>query len=319
MKSLRSGLLTVICLALLLFCGCVSNPESGSSGKVRDPSEESVYASRSADEVEEALNRELQAALDAKEAKQIWAADFFSETRREARLWHYTVLDCAKHYPELQTLLFPEAKVTKKQATDGDGSRLELKLDRAKLTCIFDTRNVRFTGLTAKQFKELFPKATDWAADLTGLELREWTGFDRNIISAYCVYTGAVDGIPIGAMTFGRVSGKLEPGHGLWLSSTGMELRLPISVGEEAGTVKLFDRFSPEELRMTAEFNFDPSSPVVEVYRSCELCYLIHEQKELLVPAWWVKGTRYDYETGKKTAFEMVFDAETGSIYTPGG
>ena len=41
--------------------------------------------------------------------------------------------------------------------------------------------------------------------------------------------------------------------------------------------------------------------------------------KGLLVPVWWVKGIRYNYETGDATGFEIVYDVETGSRYNMGG
>ena len=99
------------------------------------------------------------------------------------------------------------------------------------------------------------------------------------------------------------------------LNNFGLDIWMPIIVGEAVRTVRLDDLFSPEEIRMTAEFIFNPAAPVIEVYRSCELSYLIDEQKGLLIPVWWVKGTKYNYETGKEAAFEMVFDAESGELY----
>lgn len=275
---------------------------------------------RGGEPTDAALEAEIQAALEAKQPKQLWAADFFLETRQELPVLQYSAApDLTACYPELLELLLPDAAISKKKVSPDGTVQVRLKQGRTEIICNVYTGMISINGVTSGQAAELFPKAEAWFAEKTGLELREWEGSFR-LGSAYRAAVGTVDGVPIGPLScdsFG--TNRLDQGHGVWLNNTGVELLGPILVGEELRTVKLFDSFSPEELRMTTEFNFNPDEPVIEVYRSCELCYLIHEQKGQLLPVWWVRGTRYDYESGTETPFEMVFDAETGGMYDFGG
>ena len=291
--------------------GTAISPITSSNETEQDP--------HTVETADDAFEAEIQAALEAKQPKQIWAEDFFPETREEVLILRFTVLDCTALYPELIELLFPDATVTKKSGSPDGVFQVQLKQGRTSIRCTCDTSSIIISGLPSKQMKELFPKAADWVAEKTGSELHEWTGYDRYRLPAYLVYTESAGGLAIGAMKNSQLTGRLHPGHGIALDNATLTISLPISVGEAVGTVGLFDQFSPEELQMTLEFNFDPNEPVIEVYRSCELCYLIHEEKGLLIPVFWVKGTRYDYERGTETAFEMVFDAETGSVYELGG
>ena len=283
------------------------------------PSNETEQDSHTVETADDAFEAEIQAALEAKQPKQIWAADFFPEIREEVPILRFTASDCTALYPELIELLFPDATVTKKSGSPDGVFQVQLKQGRTSIRCTCDTSSIIISGLPSKQMKELFPKAADWVVEKTGSELHEWTGYDRYRLPAYLVYTESAGGLAIGAMKNSQLTGRLHPGHGIELDNATLTISLPISVGEAVGTVRLFDQFSPEELRMNAEFMFSADAPVIEVYRSCELCYLIHEEKGLLIPVFWVKGTRYDYERGTETAFEMVFDAETGSVYELGG
>lgn len=265
-----------------------------------------------------ALDAKLQDALATKEPKQLWAEDLFPENKEEVSVWHFSRLDCTALCQELLEQLFPDANNYREQHS-ADCKIVTLKIHRAEIMCTADTSDIRIRGLTSNQIKELLPVATKWFTDRTGLELREWQGHNMSLIPASRVYTDSVDGHPIGVLKTLPVSNKLDGTHGLQVASQGINICSPILVGEQAGTVRLWEQYSPEELRMTAEFSFDTEKPVVEAYRSCELCYLIHEQKGLLIPVWWIKGTQYNYETGKETAIEMVVDAETGSFFDFGG
>ena len=288
--------------------GSAIPPATAINGATQEP--------HTAETADPALEAEIQAALAAKEPKQIWAENFITETRKEATIWRFTSLDCTALYSELQELLFPDVSKAKKISNPDGSFQMQLKQGRTTIICNCDSVSINILGITSKEAKELFSKAVDWYAEKTGLKLQEWTGYDMARIRNYRVFSGSVDGISIGEMTYNRIgNNRLDTGHGVMLNNFGLDIWMPIIVGEAVRTVRLDDLFSPEEIRMTAEFIFNPAAPVIEVYRSCELSYLIDEQKGLLIPVWWVKGTKYNYETGKEAAFEMVFDAESGGLY----
>ena len=163
---------------------------------------------------------------------------------------------------------------------------------------------INITALTSEQVRELLSRAKELLEKKCGLELREWTPF---------VYTACVDGLPIVPKQMANV---FDPWYcRLWGERGSIKIEHPFTLGEQAGTVSLNDLFSPEELRTTLEFGFDPSKQVVEVYRSCELCYLPDGQRQSLVPVWRVRGNSYNLQTGANKSFERWFDAETGQEY----
>lgn len=270
---------------------------------------------------EDPMASEIESAMAAKEAKLIWAEDCFSETPQEVKTWHYTTIDCNELYEELLKELFPDVTVEKRE-DNLESTHFELKSGDAKFLCVVnnDGYGIRFTRLPAGLGEEIIPKEADWLARKTGVEQSIWSFYDRMRIDGEEVYTGRVDGIQIGALSVSPVNNKLQGYYGITRSDRGsVSIESPISVGETAGTVKLSDGFSQEELRTTLEYDFNPDEPVITVYHSCEVCYLIHQVKGLLVPVWWVKGVRYNYETGDATGFEIVYDVETGSRYDMGG
>ena len=270
---------------------------------------------------EDPMASEIESAMAAKEAKLIWAEDCFSETPQEVKTWHYTTIDCNELYEELLKELFPDVTVEKRE-DNLESTHFELKSGDAKFLCVVnnDGYGIRFTRLPAGLGEEIIPKEADWLARKTGVEQSIWSFYDRMRIDGEEVYTGRVDGIQIGALSVSPVNNKLQGYYGITRSDRGsVSIESPISVGETAGTVKLSNGFSQEELRTTLEYDFNPDEPVITVYHSCEVCYLIHQVKGLLVPVWWVKGVRYNYETGDATGFEIVYDVETGSRYDMGG
>ena len=270
---------------------------------------------------EDPMASEIEAAMAAKEAKLIWAEGCFLEPRQEVKIWHYSVIDCNELYEEMLKELFPDATVESREETL-DGLRLALKSGQTSFGCMVDINGyyINFFQLPSGLGETLLPKTADWLSKRTGVEQHKWTDFDTMRTDAIACYTGQVDGIQIGALYCLQLNNQLQGNYGVCLSPSGnIEFCSPISVGEEAGTVKLNGSFSLEDLRATLEFDFDPSLPEITVYRSCRLCYLIHEEKGLLVPVWWVKGVRYNLETGEGRPFEVVFDAETGSKYRLGG
>lgn len=304
----------VVFWVLLLLTGCGKDDPSIVMQSSNEGQQTSITEEHSGVDSNDSLEEELQKAIAAKEAKQLWAEDFFTETREEASIWRYTSLNCTEIYSELLNLLFPEASVTGKRNTPEGNVSVDLKQDSTRIHCSIEPLGVNLGGLPSKQAKELYPKIIDWIAEKTGLDYCKWQGYDPTYTPAAEVYVGCVDGSPIVAKAY-----SLTKYYGLWRDQDGFSIIFPVLIGEKTGTVKLFDQFSPEELQMTLEFNFDPNEPVIEVYRSCELCYLIHEQKGLLIPVWCVKGTRYNFESDKDSAIEYVFDAETGSVYDFGG
>ncbi len=272
-------------------------------------------------EDDDPLAAEIQEALAEKKPKLIWAEDCFAENRQEAKLWHFTFVDCNGFFEDLLIELFPDAMEEKREQTP-EGAVIDLKLGQNTIRCISSVSGqfINLFWLPSGLGEELFPKTADWLAQRTGVEQHKWTDFDTMRTDAIACYTGQVDGIQIGALYCLQLNNQLQGNYGVCLSPSGnIEFCSPISVGEEAGTVKLNDSFSLEDLRATLEFDFNPDLPEITVYRSCRLCYLIHEEKGLLVPVWWVKGVRYNLETGEGRPFEIVFDAETGSRYRLGG
>ena len=272
-------------------------------------------------ETDDPLADVIQASLAAKEPKLIWAEDCFVETRQEAKLWHFTFVDCNGFFEDLVKELFPDAPVENREETP-DATVIELKSGQDTLRCISDVngRFINLFRLPDDLGETVLPKAVGWLSQKTGVELHEWTDFDTVRIDAAQCYTGQVDGMQIGALYCLQINNQLQGYYGICLSPSGnIEFCSPISVGEEAGTVRLNGSFSQEELRLTLEFGFNPDLQEITVYRSCNLCYLIHEAKGLLVPVWWVKGVRYNLETGEGRPFELVFDAETGAQYRSGG
>ena len=317
-------LLALICAALLLLLGCghetgssVPLPPGTSGSNVPDTSasnapdasepdaasntEESVYDNQA--ESDAAFNALLQSAIAAGEPKQVWAEDFCTEQRKEAAIWRCELLDCQELCAELLERLFTGAEVTKKSSTD-DGIRYELRFGIQKLVCTCNQSSINITSLTSDQVRELLPRAKEWLEEKCGLELSEWTPY---------VYTACVDGLPVVPKQMANV---FNPWYcRLWGERERIEIDFPFTLGEQADTVSLYESFSPEELRMSLEFGFDPSMQVVEVYRSCELCYLPDGQRELLIPVWRVRGNSCDLQTGAKKSFELWFDAETGQVY----
>ena len=272
-------------------------------------------------EDDDPLAPEIKAALAAEEAKLIWAEDCFEETRKEAKIWHYTFVDCNGFFEEMLEELFPNALVENREESLG-ATVIELKSGQDTLRCVSEVngRFINLYRLPGNLSETVLTKAIEWLSQKTGVEHREWTDFDTTRTDAIACFTGQVDGMQIGASSILQINGKLQGTYGVYLASSGsVQIFSPISVGEEAGTVRLDGDFSREELRLTLEAYFNPSEPIVKVYRSCRLCYLIHEGKELLIPVWWIKGVNFDLETGKGTPFEYVFDAETGRRYDMGG
>ena len=272
-------------------------------------------------EEDDPLAAEIQAALAEKKPTLIWAEDCFVEERKEAKIWHYTLVDCNGFFEEMLEELFPNAPVENREESPG-ATVIELKSGQNTLRCVSEVsgRFINLYRLPGDLGETVLPKAVGWLSQKTGVEMWEWTDFDTARTDAIAYYTGQVDGLQIGAASILPINGKLQGTYGVYLAPSGsVEFFSPISVGEEAGTVRLDGDFSQEELRLTLEAYFNPSEPLVKVYRSSRLCYLIHEEKELLIPVWWVKGVNFDLETGKGTPFEYVFDAETGSRYDMGG
>ena len=320
---LALALLALLCVTLVLFLGrgdetgttvsnapgaSVPNAPDGSDPNAASNTGESVIADQA--EADAAFDALLKEALAAGEPKQVWAADFCTERRNEAAVWRCEPLDCRELYEELLERLLPDAVVKKKTSSpDGDSVRYDLRMGSQKLACTCTQSMINITSLTSEQVRELLPKAEEWLEEKYGLELREWTGYT----SAAAVYTACVDGLSIAPKQMANV---FNPWYcGLWGDRDSIEIQCPFTLGEQAGTVSLYEQFSPEELRMTLEFSFEPSRQVVEGYRSCELCYLPDGEKEMLIPVWWVRGTSCNLETGAKTPFELWFDAETGHIY----
>ena len=331
-NKLRCLLLCACCLLLLLTIGCGNEMEITTSN-----SDETLVGTVISDHWEELgpiyteplysledddpLAAEIQAALDAKEPKLIWAEDCFSETRQEAKLLRFTFVDCNGFFEDLIKYLFQDATEKTREKTV-EVTWIELQLGQNTIRCISDVsgRSINLFWLPTGLGEELLPKAVEFLAGKTGVELREWTDFDTMRTDAVRCYTGYVDGIQIGALYCLQLNNQLQGNYGVCLSPSGnIEFCSPISIGEEAGTIKLNDSFTQEELRSTLEFDFDPSLPEITVYRSCNVCYLVHESKGLLVPVWWVKGVRYNLETGEGRPFEIIFDAADGSRYRLGG
>lgn len=319
----RRLLLVLICAALLLLLGCgdetgtnvpnapgasVPNAPGGSDPNAASNTGESVIADQA--EADAAFDALLKEALAAGEPKQVWAEDFCTEQRREAATWRCEDLDCLELYEALLERLLPDAVAKKKTSSpDGDSVRYDLRMGSQKLACTCTQSMINITSLTSEQVRELLPKAEEWLEEKYGLELQKWTGRTE----APSVYTACVDGLPVVPKQMANV---FNPWYcGLWGDRDSIEIQCPFTLGEQAGTVSLYEPFSPEELRMTLEFSFEPSKQVVEAYRSCELCYLPDGEKEMLIPVWWVRGTSCNLETGAKTPFELWFDAETGQVY----
>ena len=334
-------LLGAACLLLLASCG--SNEQPVDTGRISDsvgtskphsdnesfritapdPDDDlngPVYTVQPFLPEEDPMASKIEAAMAAKEAKLIWAEGCFSEPRQEVKTWRYTTIDCNELYEELLKELFPNATVEKREDYL-DSTHFELKSGEAKFICVVESTGYAtyFHQLPAGLGEEIFPKEADWLARKTGVEQSIWTFYDRMRFNGEAVYTGCVDGIQIGALSISPVNNKLQGYYGLRSDRGSVILYSPIIVGEAAGTVKLSNGFSQEELRTTLEFNFNPDEPVITVYHSCELCYLLDSVKGLLVPVWWVKGVHYNYETGDATGFEIVYDVETGSRYDLGG
>ena len=308
-------LLALLCVTLLLLPGCGDAPGSsdpdapgGSAPNGAASTGDGVFADPT--EADAAFQALLQEALAAGEPKQLWAADFCTEQRREAATWRCELLDCRELREELLERLLPAAVVRKQSSEPGsDTVRYELRMGSQKLACNCDQTHITIRNLTSEQVRELLPQAEEWLEEKCGLELREWAGHT----DALSVYTFCVDGLPIVPK---QMANSYNPWYcGLWGDRDSIAIQFPFTLGEQAGTVSLYEHFSPEELRMTLEFGFDPSKQIVEAYRSCELCYLPDGQRELLVPVWWVRGTSCNLETGAKTPFELWLDAETGQLY----
>ena len=184
-----------------------------------------------------------------------------------------------------------------------------MKMGSQKLACNCKRSMINITSLTSEQVRELLPQAKEWFEEKCGLELREWTGY----VPALSLYTACADGLPIAPKA--RVNGDHTLTCGLWIDRDSIAIWYPFTLGEQTGTISLYEQFSPEELRLTLEFDFDPTKQVVKAYRSCELCYLFIQEKEVLIPVWWVRGTSCDLDTGVKHKIELFFDAETGERY----
>ena len=333
------GLLAAACLLLLTGCGRnvptvavdTSNGPAGTSIPDSTVGTQRITAPDPDDDLngpvysvppyvledDDPLAAEIQAALAEKKAKLIWAEDCFSETRQEAKIWRYSLIDCNELYEELIEELFPDATVEKREETL-DGLRLALKSGQTSFGCMVDINGyyINFFQLPSGLGETLLPKTADWLSKRTGVEQREWTDFDPTITNGIKKYTACVDGVQVGALFHNHILVDLIDCHGVDVSNLGsLCLSLPISVGAEAGTVRLSDVFTQEELRKTLEFSFDPNGSAIVVYRSCELCYMIDEARSLLVPVWWVKGVNFSTDTGEGKPFEIIYDVETGSKY----
>lgn len=314
-------LLALICAALLLLLGCgdetgstasnVPDAPASNASDAFDPDAPVVTGeSASVDQAEaEAVYLALlQSAIATGEPKQVWAEDFCTEQRKEAEVWRCELLDCEELGEELLELLLPGAEV-KEMIQREDGIRYELRLGVQVLACTCEPYSINITLLTQEQARELLPRAKEWLEEKCGLEFREWTGPTGDAT----VYTARIDDLPVVPK---QKENLLFPWYcRLWGDRGSIKIEFPFTLGEQAGTVSLNDMFSPEELRTTLEFGFDPSRQVVEVYRSCELCYLPDGQRQSLVPVWRVRGNSCDLQTGAKKSFERWFDAETGQEY----
>ncbi len=319
---LALALLALLCVTLVLFLGrgdetgstvsnapgaSVPNAPGGSDPNAASNTGETLFADQA--EADAAFDALLKEALAAGEPKQVWAEDFCTEQRKEAAVWRCEFLDCRELYEELLERLLPDAVIKKTSASGESETRYDLRMGSQKLVCHCRRSYIRIGSLTSEQVRELMPQAAEWFEEKCSLELREWTGRTE----ALAVYTGFVDGLPIAPN--GRMNSFGTEHCGLWSEPGTIYLWYPFTLGKQAGTVSLNEQFSPEELRMTLEFSFDPSKQIVEGYRSCELCYLLDGQQELLVPVWWIRGTSCNLETGKKTPIELWVDAETGQVY----
>ena len=167
-------------------------------------------------EDDDPLAPEIKAAIASKEAKLIWVEDCFSETRQEAKIWHYTLIDCNELYEGLLKELFPDATVEKREEFI-ECLRFELKSGETEFGCTVEATGYALnifqlpTGLS----ETLLPKAAAWLAQKTGVEQREWTDFDPRLTSALKIYTACVAGIQVGCLGRNRVSPQIIGYHGV--------------------------------------------------------------------------------------------------------
>ena len=328
---LAGKIIRLLCcvLVLTLLCGCGRALQKG-GGQTADPSAAAVPAHTNGPEqvsfagmAEIPPDSEVQAALDSKDSRLIWQLDGSSRLDGSVSVWTCTPIDCFELWPELQEALFPGVEAVEETAPGSPASTIRLKADGVQLEVKLSRDLIQFHNVDPAQLREYMPKLAEFMERKTGMTMQEIAPEpllppDVEILA----YGYFLDGVPV----YARVCGSL-PGCGLVAGNDRtVALCYPFAVGKKQETFALADRFSMDELKMTAELSapVGAGSSCVSVMRHLSLAYYYdptqqpgasgEENTFVVSPIWSLTGTLYDFENGESSAAEMVFDALSGSV-----
>lgn len=323
-------LAALLCLCLLLLCGCGGEPGASLAESGREPGSaatmEKPDAGTDTPETEAAPRRpadpredpEIKAALDARENKRFWRVEAPGSFPESVSLWSFSEVNTASLWTELRNSLQIDARDVPEQKTPDSvarcrflykGKAAEARISRYEIEFSF------FNAELAEGFAELLLE--EEAARL-GLPIENRPEDQEH--SETLAATPDLDGLPLDSH-YGAVIGSLCAGG---VRRTGKNVSLLYPIREISAFQQLSaDSLLPlEEIRETLTFldavTPGPGPKTVAVYQSCDPVYYADAKSGTIRPAWRVGGVQYTFwsdTAGCQTdRLELLIDAVTGEV-----
>lgn len=257
------------------------------------------------------LDQELREALERQEVRILWRIPTEFRPAGEACVRPYTALDCEALWPELQSAVFPMARL--QSNADAEYARvLEYADGTERFALQLNAMSVFLEGLPPVQAQKAVQEIGAFLERKTGFPQQRWEGPAPEGQGLIC--GTVIDGIPVDvkmdsdlpvSCVFAQPNGKLV----LWN---------PIIPGEARARYDLADCLSPETLRKTAEDGWRTTPPVLAELTDCSLIYYLDANGAELRPGWSLTGTGYRFDTGEMLQAEILIDAVNGKLIRGG-
>ena len=323
MKSTRIRLAAAL-LSLLLLCGCGGTPGKAAATKEADSSAAAESdPAKPTEHINSGLDEEIQAAIDAHEARRFWRVEETGSFPERVTLYTWTKLEAEALWPVLrERLLGEDGSYT--EGRKGEVPVCSFTLDgQAVEARIYSYGEILFVCKTPKRARELASLLAEEEAERLGLPLEERPEDHTNSIKL--VRTPQLDGLPLDHHYLTEI-GTMGGGF-VWASDKNAYLDLPMEEIRAAGSVSAQSLLTPEDVEATLLFlNALPGESavsIVEVYQSCEpVCYA-DRNSGTIRPAWRVSGIQYAYYEGFAQyvthRLVRIVDAQSGAVYLAEG
>ena len=310
-------------LLCLLLCGCGGTPGKAAATRQADPPAAESDSAKPSEHINSGLDEEIQAAIDAHEAKRFWRveeAGCFPET---VTTYTWTALDTEELWPQLrERLLGEDGKYS--QGRKGEVTVCSFTLDGEVVEArIYPYGEILFVCKTPKRARELASLLAEEEAARLGLPLEERP--EDHSSSVKLVRTPQLDGLPLDRHYLTEIG--TMGGCFVWAGDKLAHLGLPMGEIRVAGSVSRKNLLTPEDVEATLLFlNALPDESAVrsvEVYQSCEPVCCADLSSGTIRPAWRVGGIQYVYWPGFESyethRLVRIVDAQSGAVYLAEG